>query len=340
MDKRAYKKASLIILFVLSCSCNEEKKDKINNLPLLDKPQITKLESKFELYKDLSKDNLDEKGWVLDTRCDGLIFQSLYAVAVGDDASPLLAEDETIKGKFFRHWKKTCYQTFLDKKAGLETEPGTSSGSENSSDGYIGLLRWVQHFDRKDVLEDIINWGEQNSNGVLWVMGEGQNLGTALRPDLIGVIRQMQFVMLGEDKFNRKNPLDFSSCKDFECHLRMQVIKLKQKAKSYGAREQKELKRLAEKYTNNALFNGYYACLEKDRAAGQRAYQVLMNEQWFPNDRLPKSTDRCGYYLFEREPTSDAWLPCKSSGKDKNDRQWSGIDFLTAAKELLDCRID
>lgn len=313
----------LLIILLLGLSCESpEKKDKREKIPLLDESQRGLLADKFNLYKELSKETLDEKLWIKDTRCDGLLFQSLFSMATGI-GDPYLAEDSDNKGKYYRYHEHDCYFRHISNIP-------NGSTSETSRDMYLGLLLYVMHKGDKGKVKDIIKFGEANK----WIMGEADNLGAVeFRPDTLGIIYQIQFHFgLGDSKA-RLIPLAYDKCKDFSCHLRALAIWLMHDAGRYGERDRKALKDLTKIDERNAFFFALYAYMENDRVSAQKAYKYLMESPLFPDDRLPTNKEKCGFYLWEREPTSSAWKPCP----DRKPKQvWSGIDFLIAAYILLE----
>jgi hypothetical protein len=313
----------LILIFSVLFSCGEKPDKEKPNLPLLDKNQITALTAKFEFYKTESFKKLDEKGWVIDTHCDALLFQSLYQVALNSDVGNLYLAEE-VKGKFHRHWKQDCYQNHLD-------DLPNGSTSEISRDMLLGLFHAILSLKDKAKIRDIIKYGEKNN----WIMGKADNLGAVeFRPDTIGIAYQINFFLSGKDTPARKVPLSYAKCKDYECHLRLLAIWARQRAGSFGDRDLKALRELTQIDNRNALFLGLHARLNNNRLDAQKAFQTLMNTQWFPDNRLPNTEDRCGFYLWERGPESEAWVPCKASGKTKK-KNWTGIDFLIATALIL-----
>lgn len=318
----------LISLFflMLFLACGEkEKKDPTKGQPLLDNDQIENLQKKVDLYTKLSKEKLDEKNWITDTKCDGTLFQSLYSLSTGV-SDPYAAEDKQTQGKYYRWHEQNCYSNHLNGISGGST-------SETSRDMYIGLFTYLLAKKDGKSIQEIIDYGESEN----WIMGKADRLGAVeFRPDTQGIVYQLHFYLNEVDSLTRKVPLAYNKCKDFSCHLRALAIWLMHDAERYGDRDRNALLDLTEYDNRNALFLGLYAKFEDSRTHAQKAYQTLMNEQWFPNERLPRSTDRCGFYLFERGPDSNAWIPCKAQGKDKGDKEWMGIDFLTASYVLLE----
>lgn len=311
-----------LIIIALLFGCNEPAKKPDKKEPLLDKAQIEFLQAKFDRYKELSKDRLDEKGWIQDTKCDGLLFQSLYSLATGI-SDPYASEDDKISGKYYRHWTHSCYQNHVQ---GIPN----GSSSETSRDMFIGLFSFLLQDQSKDRFKSIIAFAEKNK----WVMGKADKLGAVeFRPDLIAHTYQIEhFFGLGNNVNRGLVPLDYSTCKDFACHLRALLIWQRHTMGLYNERDRKALLAIRDIDERNALFYALYAKFQNDRRSAQKAYNVLVGE-YFPSDRLPTSKEKCGFYIWEREPTSSAWEPCPER---KPDQVWSGIDFLIATYILLE----
>jgi hypothetical protein len=77
---------------------------------------------------------------------------------------------------------------------------------------------------------------------------------------------------------------------------------------------------------NNPLFAFLYGNLHK-------AYQILMNEKYFPNNRLPTNKDRFEEWLVQRDfEDKVAWKPAPDHDKLK---EFSGGDYLFVAGIIL-----
>lgn len=309
---------SKFILFLILVSCGSEDKKK----PLEPKPwpeQKALLQAKFDTYLELSKTQQDSDTQWIETKhdkCDGTLFNGIYA-SVGGDVDLNLARDSEKKGKFYRSPQQDCYQ----KK---------ESKSECSRDMYLGVMLWA--IVNKDVqtIKDIIAWGRQNSStDLVWTMCEGDIFRTQFRPNLIGTTYHILFHLGGGD-----NPLRFSkqswpSCEGFECHLQALHIFIRSKAAGeIDETDLKALRKLAEKYPTNSLFQAMYSRFDESPEILEKAAKTILDESLFPAENLPKSEQRCGFYLWQREPDGKSWKPCE----DK--RTHSGIDFLFAASIL------
>lgn len=278
------------------------------------KSQLVQLQDKYDKYAKLSWFQLNhDTMWIKDTHCDALLFQSLYAVSTGDKLTPLLAESAREAGKFYRSADQDCYETGQSK-------------SEISRDMFVGLFHWILLVNDRSIINRVIKFGRSK----FWVMGKGSKSRTIFSPGIIGTSYQVRNKLGGKYHALQNTPQVWGLCSGYECHLQVLHIFARARAGIYDKWARRTLLRLARDYTDNALFNALDALLNGNRDSLFRAYKTLMNEAWFPNDRLPESKDRCGFYLFQREPYSNAWQPCPEENKIH-----TGVDFLFTAAILL-----
>lgn len=283
-------------------------------------PPHERLEKKLDNYLQWSKDNLDEFGWIGDTKCDGLLFNSLYSVG-GGDVDIELAQQEP--GKWFRHAAQDCFET-------------RDSASTISRDMFVGLFIWIWHNERLDLIESIVEWGMARRNGLgNWIMGEGDIFRITLRPPLKSTACEILERLGGEDhQLCRQLGLPTLPCTGYECHL--QALHILLRGQILGAITDAHLEKLEElvrRFPRNAL---YQALLAKYTEGNMdKAIEILLDESLFPDDRLPESQDRCTFYLFQRdefhgeEPNPD-WLPCPEDGE-----RFSGVDFIFTSALVL-----
>lgn len=262
------------------------------------------IKAKATFYLDHA--NLDSFGWVKDTKCDGLLFNSLYSIS-GGKPNILLAQDGDV---WLRHPAKDCY-------------PG-GSGSSISRDMFMGLFLWIWHNKRLDVVQSIIDYGENHN----WVMGEGDSFAIGIRPQLQATVYELRYRLGGADHGKRQIPQIRFELTGYQDHLQMLDILLR--ALVVGGISDMDLKAAkssSEREPNNALFSAiYHRYADGDFT---QAIKVLLDERLFPVGRMPSSGDRCEMYLWQRDESAD-WQPCKDSGKI-----FSGIDFLFAKAVIL-----
>lgn len=331
------KRALLVVCLMVSCGQAEPKQSDPTDANLV------KLNKKYSLYL-----NLSGSGWIPDTKCDGLLFNSLAAMA-GRDVDIASAQDKIDVGKWYRSPSHDCYPD--------------NSGSTISRDMFTGLLYWIWQTQRLDLVEKIVSYGKNHRNWLgHWVMGEGPESRTAIRRNMQGTIMEMMFQLGGLDSSTRRAKQGWNpAMKGYGAHLQALHLHLRHtmtgKLSSY---EKMVLAAQARMHNENAII----LAVSGDRKG---AAKVLLDERYFPADRLPTSADRCSFYIFERDRTrrglfypdkdgcitylkdygnkvtecgltepasrkylNDDWAPC-SRGKTH-----SGIDFLFAASLVLD----
>jgi hypothetical protein len=237
--------------------------------------------------------------WIKDTKCDGLLFTALWAVA-GGTADIELGEGEA--GRWYRSPEHDCYPT--------------QSGSSISRDMFVGLLIWVWDNKRLDILERLIAYGKANKNKWgIWMMGDGPESRVGIRPNLQATIFMMTHAMGGEDNKLRHVPQAWSTdLKGYPVHL--QALHMYLRAKVRGKMTLVDLNILIgylNKHPNNAMLS---ALVHKYTDGDfTHAIKILMNTQLFPDDRLPSSKDRCTDYLWQRDELKEKVL--YPQGKDR-----------------------
>lgn len=282
-------------------------------------PHRTELEDKFKFY--ISSQKLDTNGWITDTKCDGLLFNSLNAVA-GASVDIASAQDKST-GQWFRHPLKDCYPK--------------ESGSTISRDMLIGLAIWIWHTKNLESLNKLIQYGNahKDSSGD-WIMGEEVEGGHSVALNL--AFRELLLAM--KDSLEGKALSNLSDeiltiVEGFEAHL--QVLHFYLQGRMFNGINETQLSLITlyfERDPKNALFAYlYHLYVDGDMTD---AVQILLTTKYFPNPRLPASEDRCEFYLWQRSSTkngwqSDDWLPCAEKKLTH-----SGVDFLFVASRLLE----
>jgi len=284
-----------IIFLVTACGKTKPKEPHLTD--------IERLKAKAEFY--VAHAQLDSYGWI--EGCDGLLFNSLYSLG-GGHADPLLARG-SIPGIWYRSADHGCY-------------PGNSASSI-SRDMFAGLYLWIYHHKRLDLIEDIIDYGEQHANDIGgWVMGEGDKYATNIRIEGQAMAYLMRYKFGGADHGKRKFPISRFQVKGYEDHLQMLSILLRSLiAGGITDLDLAAAKDSSQRVPRNALYSAiYHRYSDGDQT---EAIKILLDESLFPSDRMPSSADRCEMYLWQREDDED-WQPC-SGGK-----VLSGVDFLFA----------
>lgn len=306
-----------IIFLIIGCATGTRyPPQKIDADPV----QESEIRDKYNLYYEMSKSHLIDQ-WLPDTKCDGLLFNSLYAI-MNKEVDPIRTESDRYPGKFYRSPEHDCFEKALSR-------------SECSRDMYIGLMLWIYHQRDLAAIERIIAWGEKNSNKLLaqtvWIMCAGQPGAIEFRPDLIETAKLLRY-NLGGRRYHSILPMPLADCSGYECHIRSLHLLIRAKVRGWVSEpELRYLQKQADRNDKNAFFGILYARYSGDQIYKDRAGKMLLKERYFPSGRLPTSEDRCGFYLWERDQEGSSWQPCPNEGKIH-----SALDFLIAAAMYLD----
>lgn len=271
-----------------------------------------KVQDKYGLYLSASKSHQDADGFIDTDHCDSLLFSGLYGAA-GADVNIEAARDAT--GKW--HRRPLAHPECFPK----------DSQSEISRDMYLGLLWYIWEYQRLDLAEDLFAYGEENN----WIMGEGLVSRTYFTPGLQATLAELIYRLGGENHYvYRSTPQSYAKNDGFAAHLDALHILLR--AKMMGEIEDKALEIVAYNY-NRMPSNPLFAYAYHLYVDGDQTYTmgILLNEAYFPADRLPTTHDRCESWLSQRDVGPD-WEPC---GLDQSAKEHSGGDFLFVANLLL-----
>lgn len=308
-----------LALLTLTVGCGLLKKKEPKE-PILEPTSKELILSKRALYLDLASTQRDSKGWVDDTRCDGLLFNSLWILGGVDSNLELARLPNT------GEWRRSAY---------LDCYASGQSRSACSRDGYMGLLHVALTQGRLDWVVDIISDGRTNRNSVgSWVMCEGDPGSTQIYLPEQETIYDIREALGGSANVGLPLQQVLECRKGFECHLLALYIHLRGRVHGgISAEELVKLRELKDSHPGNALYQALFSTYKDgDQAA---ASKILLDERLFPSDRLPTSTDRCEPYLWQRFQTVDSkpnpdWSPCPD---EKNVH--AGVDFLIVSAIVL-----
>lgn len=281
-----YKSLFFLLICVIGCGRNE-------NIPFSDSaPILPELEAKVELYQSLLPEHQDENGFILTDTCDSLLFSGLLSAVVPVDI--MVARDS--EGRWHRRPDMDC------------SKANGTSRSTISKDMIVGLLYYFWY--NKDLanatrfMEDL-----RNNNYVL--RGEG-TLGELLVPG--HTIRTLAEIIkkLGGRKYlvELNIPLGFSSSGSYIAHLNVWHILLRGEVNGYINNDEFAiLRQHAERQPHNPLFSAaYHKYLDHNYTD---SVNLLLNGQFYPNDRLPTSADHCDEWPIQRDYSEKDYLPCK-----------------------------
>ena len=249
------------------------------------------LTDKFELYQQLIEPHQDENGFLYTDKCDSLLFTSLVGVALPQYRVTIEAAIDG-NGQWFRRPNKDC----LEK---------SESKSSISRDMLLGLYYYIWKHKRLDLAEDLYQYGLDHN----WVMGDhdGSVEGVSrviLSPPMISTLAEMIYKLGGQNHiFSRNLPVAWEMRKTgFRSHLlALHLILRKKVFQKLSRNGQNVLRQLYIREPNNPLFAiGINKC--------QEAANILLNEKWWPSERLPTTIDRCAEWLPEQR--FEKWEPC------------------------------
>ena len=268
---------------------------KVEEKPLPAIPQ--QLAEKVAIYKRLQPDFLDEFGWAHE-KCDSVLFTSLCVAAGGcPDANIYDAESTAEPGRWYRHKLHDCYDL-------------GESASDISKDMFAGLAFVLDEAAKERVKQ----YGEAND----WIMGRGPVSRTYLTIPL-------RWIFTGWPvSTNNDSWIPFPINTGYRAHLDVLSILLRADARGQKTTplELKYLKLQSERVPTNALFHAaYHRFLDGNQSV---AMSILLDERWFPANKLPTDANYCTDYLWQRDEPKDI-EPCEN-GKRKD-----ATDFLFAA---------
>ncbi len=277
-----------------------------------------------KLYCEISKEKFETIG--SSTRCDGLLFHSLHAIACG---FPDIKKYQGEPGQWFRSQTHDCF---------IPPDKDNGAKSTISKDMYAGLLLYIAHKKDGELAKVTYEYCKKNmiGAGIGCQVGKGINAEvelsrTVLPPTTIQILEDMKEKYLNGRNVSHGTSLpQKKGLKDYQAHL--QVLRILLHAKVYGGITDGGvdiLKDHCSRNPDNVLFCAAYQLFingDMNEVSKKLVYK-------FPPDRLPESTDWCTHYLWQREQSNDHdWKPCPDMSKID---VWDGTDFLIAASLIL-----
>jgi hypothetical protein len=281
--------------------------------------QRTEVQDKFALYTALQPSVEDSNGWILTAECDALLFTSLNSVS-GRKPNLLVARADN--GQWFR--RPLTYTPCYPK----------NSGSSISRDMLLGLMYATYRSRNLGIATDLFDYGESRG----WVMGQGEITRTGFTPGLQATLAEIIFRISGQDKiFYRGLPQIWTTgLTDYQLHLNLLHVALRGELFGFISEPMKDvIADAASREPNNALaavLHAKYISGDLTHTAG-----LLLNEAWWPADRLPNTGDRKTEWLNQRSyldsegQVNPDWLPVEGTANPH-----TGGDFLFVAKLFLE----
>lgn len=303
---------ALIAISLINVSCDRRKYTPVEQKPQTEWDQVL---AKKDLYVELGKSLLDEKGWY--PGCDGLLWNSLARYS----GIPIdVYQAESAPGEWRRTWNfDVC-----------KPQASPESASCISRDMFRGLFVVLLAEKNIDALKRIRSYGEDKN----WFMGCSK--------DWITAVSRTYFSPSIRNQLNRmidpSSPKIFQQAEedDFEDHL--SFLDVYAEFLIYGKINSSELatiKKLSERYPRNALYQGFF---HKFSDGDQTiATEILLDTTLFPMDRLPMDTDRFSDYIFQRDQDEN-WQPCNPDPAEQKfkceGKVHPGIDYIFAVAAI------
>jgi len=268
--------------------------------------EFSHIQDKAELYCKLSKPKYDELKYV-HNECDSAGFTALYSLACPNNKVDL-SVFQTPDFKQYRNPNKDCYPD--------------RSKSEYSKDhllmrtlaaAYQQDKTWARGFYRY-----VSNNGGFFCDGVDIVTKLSRCL---INPFLSSAVGRVSGDYLPPDSINE----GFAPKKGFEGHLEVLNILLRYKLQEgLTVGQMDTLEDYAKKEPLNALYQA--AAYKYRRVTKEEVLAAFDNDHW-PKDRLPSSSEHCESYLFQRDMVSDIdWKPCPHRKET-----YQGVDYAFAS---------
>lgn len=320
-------KLFLILSLTLLTSCGwffeEEKETKSSP------SKVEALSTKLDLYIELLPQVQDKFGFILTDKCDSLVFTGMIAASSRvQKVDPIaLQEAEKSPGEWYR--RPTFYP---------ECWSVGESRSTISRDQLMGVMWYTYAHKRLDIAQALWDYGQAHN----WAMGNGRLAGadTFFHPHIPTLAQLLFHLSDGKiDHSSRLGPVDvFSVDSDESYSKELFVWHMLLRAEIYGRTTDLSLgsvKKLAEGEPRNPLFQYAYHLFTDGNI--DPAIDLLLNEKYWPADRLPTSYDRCDEWITHQN-FGYHWEPCKVSedGNTIPEVVHSGGDFIWLANLILD----
>lgn len=263
------------------------------------------IKHKLKLYKKFIKPHQDKDGFVNVDDCDSLLFSGLLSIAM-----PVRLWAANHLGNWFR--RPTDYDECY--KCG-------DSKSTISRDMLLGLMIGAWAADDHTVFWTIIRKAKSSygfmGKGVPSRTFIGSLIGTAVHGwrELSG--NSKDFPLLAKVPFYPSK-----SVVGFEAHLAVLHVYLREQM---GLISENEALRYYNFHAEREPLNPLFLALSGQYAAAEA---ILMDVHLWPEDRLPRSSDRHSSWLMERDFGED-WMPT-----DGPDVEHNGADFIFCATLL------
>lgn len=274
-----------------------------------------KLKDKFNKYVKLVKSAQDENGFIDTDHCDSLLFSGLLGSASNVFVNIKAAFDSKT-GMWFR--RPLSYPECFDCGG---------SASTISRDMLLGLAWFTWRNNRLDIAEQVVRYALSH-----WlIMGKAASLKDKIGrcfmvPGMLSTWAEISYRLGGPNRWWLRwvPQVESKSVTGFQAHLCVLHILLRKEVTGHLSRRmERVLESHAQRQPNNPLFQ--YAVGNYDDAE-----TLLLNEKWWPSDRLPTRGDRKESWLVQRDYGTD-WAPAE----DRKEVEHHGADFLFVSSLVL-----
>lgn len=266
-----------------------EKKIYAAEFPFADQKKLDKLIDKSIKYSTLLK--RDSSGWIMAEDCDALLYNGLMACT--NNVRITVARDKD--GWWYRRpiYYPECYEC-------------GGSGSSISRYMLTGLMWYLWHNGDIFSADDLYKHAKLHS----FVMGKGDQAILIMMPGLESTLANIIYKLGGKNHFLARH--QFRAWPDnldhYELHLLMLEMALFHMMHGYlPKRAVESLKKYAAKNPGNPLHQ-LLLSLYTDGDLN-RVVDILLDEAYFPADRLPNRGDRKVGWLPSRDSYSDDYEP-------------------------------
>lgn len=268
------------------------------------------LQKKAALYLQETKKYEDSEGFILSKHCDSTLVSGLYA-ASGGEANLEAARD----GFWYRRpIERPCFPDY--------------SASTISRDMMLGIYWYCWEKEKLELAEATYEHAKAHS----FVMGKGDPTRLIMNPGGEATLAEICYRLGGKNRWLARHQIQTwpTSLTGYRVHLLMLHSLLRCKLLGYSdLKMYKAFKHYAENNPLNPLHQFAYRLFTDGDM--NTVVELLMDERFWPNDRLPKRKDRVNDWITARE-YDENWQPATEGDLEQ---EHPGGDFLFVAQLVL-----
>lgn len=276
----------------------------------LGKDQFDRLSAKVNLYKELMKKHQDQFGFIMTDKCDSTLYSGLVGSA---GAKVDIGAAKSTNGYWERRPLNPCYKN--------------GSGSSFSRDMLIGLLWWIWRNKDLELAKELYAHFKKNN----YVMGLGDPSRLLVMSGLEGTLAEIIFRLGGKNHFlaRRQKQSWPKNLSGYEEHLL--VLHALLLGEVQGGLQSKASDAL-EHYGKDSCFAvSKFAYALYFTGNLNPAAECLLDERFWPSDRLPTNKDRSADWLHTQDNPKD-YQP----STDSDVREFAGADLVFYGSLILE----